>query len=108
MRAKLIAVEGGASIDLVKELTLLGRDEDCDIRIDHKSISKLHCVIVKTDGLLLIRDLGSTNGIVLNGRQTQAGDIKHGYRFEIGSQGFQFVVEKRDEEPDTYELTGEM
>ena len=69
MRARLVSLVGGQSVDLVKDLTLVGRDEDCDVRLDHKSISKLHCVIVKTDGLLLIRDLGSTNGTFLNGRR---------------------------------------
>ena len=71
MRARLVAVDGEASIDLVKDLTLLGRDEDCDVRLEHKSISKLHCVIAKTDGLLLIRDLGSTNGTRVNGQRVR-------------------------------------
>jgi pSer/pThr/pTyr-binding forkhead associated (FHA) protein len=71
MRARLAPTDGGAPIDLVKDLTLLGRDEDCDVRLEHKSISKLHCVIVKTDGLLLIRDLGSTNGTRVNGQRVR-------------------------------------
>ena len=53
MRARLVSADGGPSIDLLKELTLFGRDEDCDVRLDHKSVSKLHCVIVKTDGVLV-------------------------------------------------------
>jgi pSer/pThr/pTyr-binding forkhead associated (FHA) protein len=53
----------------VKDLTLVGRKEDCDLRLDHKSVSKIHCVIVKTDGLLLLRDLGSTNGTRVNGQR---------------------------------------
>jgi pSer/pThr/pTyr-binding forkhead associated (FHA) protein len=69
MRARLVSLDGGASIDLAKDLTLLGRDEDCDFRLDHKSVSKLHCVIVRTDGLLLLRDLGSTNGTRVNGQR---------------------------------------
>src|SRR5580658_2203409 len=71
MRARLVSLDGGQTVDIVKDLTLVGRDEDCDLRLDHKSISKLHCVIVKTDGLLLIRDLGSTNGTRVNGQRVR-------------------------------------
>lgn len=69
MRAQLIPLEGGPPISIVKDLTLVGRKDDCDVRLDHKSVSKLHCVIVKTDGLLLVRDLGSTNGTRVNGQR---------------------------------------
>jgi pSer/pThr/pTyr-binding forkhead associated (FHA) protein len=60
MRAQLVPLDGGAPVEVVKDLTLVGRKEECDLRLDHKSVSKMHCVIVKTDGLLLLRDLGST------------------------------------------------
>src|SRR4051812_4679040 len=71
MQARLVSADGGPPIDLVKDLTLIGRDEDADIRLDHKSVSKLHCVIVKSDGLLLLRDLGSTNGTRVNGQRVR-------------------------------------
>jgi pSer/pThr/pTyr-binding forkhead associated (FHA) protein len=71
MRAQLVSQDGNPAVELVKDMILVGRDEDCDLRLDHKSVSKLHCVIVKTDGLLLVRDLGSTNGTRVNGQRVR-------------------------------------
>lgn len=71
MRARLVPADGGPPIDLTRELSVVGRGEDCDVRLDHKSVSKYHCVIVKTDGLLLLRDLGSTNGTRVNGQRVR-------------------------------------
>jgi predicted component of type VI protein secretion system len=71
MRAQLVPLDGGAPIDITKDLVVVGRKEDCDLRLDHKSVSKMHCVLVKTDGLLLLRDLGSTNGTRVNGTRVR-------------------------------------
>src|SRR6266498_3935054 len=71
MRAQLLPLEGGPPLDLAKEMMLIGRQEDCDLRLDHKSVSKMHCVLVKTDGVVLVRDLGSTNGTRVNGTRVR-------------------------------------
>lgn len=71
MQARLIPLGMGDPIDVVKDMTLIGRSEDCDVRVPHKSVSKLHCILVKTDGLLLLRDLGSTNGTRVNGKRVR-------------------------------------
>jgi len=71
VRAALVPLDGSAPIEIVKDMTLVGRKEDCDVRLNHKSISKIHCVLVKTDGLLLLRDLGSTNGTRVNGTRVR-------------------------------------
>jgi len=71
MRAQLIPLAGGTPVEVAKEMMLIGRQEDCDLRLDHKSVSKMHCVLVKTDGLLLLRDLGSTNGTRVNGTRVR-------------------------------------
>jgi pSer/pThr/pTyr-binding forkhead associated (FHA) protein len=96
MRVQIVPVDGGAAIDIAKDLVLVGRKEDCDIQLDHKSISKQHCVIVKTDGLLLLRDLGSTNGTRVNGQRVRRAALLPNDRVHIASLAFR--VEFSDEE----------
>ncbi len=69
MRAELIPVDGTVPIAIERDVTLVGRQEGCDLRIQHKSVSKMHCIIARTDGLLMVRDLGSTNGTRVNGQR---------------------------------------
>ena len=89
MRARLVPVDGGPPIDLVKDLTLFGRGDDCDVRLDHKSVSKLHCVVVNTDGLLLVRDLGSTNGTRVNGQRIRRAALLPNDQLTIAHLKFQ-------------------
>lgn len=89
MRARLIPSDGGPPLELTKDLTLFGRDEDCDVRLDQKGVSKLHCVVVKTDGLLLIRDLGSTNGTRVNGQRIRRAALLPNDQVSIANLAFQ-------------------
>jgi predicted component of type VI protein secretion system len=91
MRAQLIPLDGGNPIDILRDLTVVGRKEDCDLRLDHKSVSKLHCVLVKTDGLLLLRDLGSTNGTRVNGQRVRRAALLPDDQLTIA--GFKYRVQ---------------
>ena len=79
MLAQLIPQQGGPPITLQNAITIVGRSTKlCDLVIDHTSISKQHCVLVKTDGLLYLRDLGSTNGTRVNGQRVIRGALLPG------------------------------
>src|ERR1700722_10921081 len=78
-------------------MTVVDRKEHVDVRLDHKSVSKIHCVIVKTDGLLLLRDLGSTNGTRVNGTRVRRAALLP--NDQIGIAHFKFRVFLGPDEP---------
>lgn len=75
MKAHLVPLDGGPPIELVKDVTVVGRKETCDLRLKHPSVSKLHVLLIKTDGVVLFRDLGSTNGTKVNGQRVRSGAL---------------------------------
>lgn len=102
MEAKLISTDGERTIRLKKDVTIVGRKRGvCDIFIDRSSISKLHCMIVKTDGLLFIRDLGSTNGTKVNGQRVTRGALLPGD--ELAFANAKYRVHLGPDEPDLVE-----
>src|SRR3954463_9659378 len=104
MRVRLVPLEGGTPIEIAKDLLLVGRKEDCDIRLEHKSVSKLHCVVVKADGLLLLRDLGSTNGTRVNGQRVRRAALLPNDQLQLASLRFsvQVVADDPSSAPDQY------
>ena len=56
--------------------------------LHHPSVSKVHCVIAKTDGLLFVRDLGSTNGTKVNGQRVTRGALLPGDELSFASAKF--------------------
>jgi pSer/pThr/pTyr-binding forkhead associated (FHA) protein len=91
MRAQLVPLDGAPPIELVKDLSVVGRKEECDVRLDHKSVSKLHCVLVKTDGVLLLRDLGSTNGTRVNGQRVRRAALLPNDKLTIANFAFRVL-----------------
>jgi predicted component of type VI protein secretion system len=102
MEAKLISVDGDRPIRLKKDVIIVGRKRGvCDIYIDRSSVSKLHCMIVKTDGLLFIRDLGSTNGTKVNGQKVTRGALLPGD--ELAFANAKYRVHLGPDDPDMVE-----
>jgi pSer/pThr/pTyr-binding forkhead associated (FHA) protein len=101
MLAKLISIDGDRPIVLSKDVTVVGRKRGvCDVYIDRSSVSKLHCVIVKTDGLLFIRDLGSTNGTKVNGQRVTRGALLPGDELAFANARFRVYLGPDEPEPE--------
>ena len=101
MLAKLISIDGDRPIVLTKDVTVVGRKRGvCDVYIDRSSVSKLHCVIVKTDGLLFIRDLGSTNGTKVNGQRVTRGALLPGDELAFANARFRVYLGPDEPEPE--------
>ncbi len=71
MKAELVPENGDPPIPILRDVTVVGRHPECDVVIDQVSLSKRHCVFVKTDGLLVIRDLATTNGTKVKGQKVR-------------------------------------
>ena len=71
MKAELVPENGDPPIPIVRDVTVIGRHESCDVVIQAAGLSKRHCVVVKTDGLLVIRDLATTNGTKVKGQRVR-------------------------------------
>jgi len=56
------------NFSLPSNVTVIGRRSDCDLRIPLITISKRHCQLSFNKGVLTLRDLGSLNGTILNGK----------------------------------------
>jgi len=74
----------GEEFKIAKSITSIGRGAEADIQIDDTSVSRLHCeVVLGTD--VLIRDLNSTNGTVVDGTRTSESVLRDGSIIKIGN-----------------------
>jgi pSer/pThr/pTyr-binding forkhead associated (FHA) protein len=73
MPAFLVPVDSGQClIPLEKAILLIGRQSDCDVALTQsRKISRKHCCIAQVNNKFVVRDLGSTNGVYLNGLRIQ-------------------------------------
>ena len=80
--------------------TTLGRAPECGIHLDHPGLSRRHARLTPTDEGLLIEDLGSTNGCLLNEARVQRAWAQHGDEVGFDVMRFRVVVPGRPERTD--------
>ena len=97
MSAQLLSLSDGPSLVLDKPVLLVGRHEECDIQLNSRKISRKHCIIALVGESLIVRDLGSTNGIRVNGVRVENGALRTGDELTIGNFRYQVHVDARPE-----------
>ena len=97
IKALLIVVQGkpeGKTIPLVGPVFKVGRNADCHLRPSSDLISREHAEFTVNDEGVTLRDLGSRNGTILNGRNvTGTVTLKSGDLIQIGSLTFALAIQ---------------
>jgi hypothetical protein len=80
----------GEEFKITKSVTSIGRGIEADIQIDDTSVSRLHCSIV-LGSEVLIRDLDSTNGTIVDGNRASESVLHDGSIIKIGNITFTYM-----------------
>jgi FHA domain len=83
MPARLVALDEGSDIALDRSMVVVGRHPLCDVRLDSLRISRHHCCMTQDKDEVVVRDLGSTNGIRINGERVERGRLRTGDELSI-------------------------
>jgi pSer/pThr/pTyr-binding forkhead associated (FHA) protein len=86
---------------VTEERSVIGRRQDCQLRIPTRDVSRQHCELLKQNNELLVKDLGSSNGTFVNGKRIAESPLKAGDRLRIGPVAF---VVQIDGQPPTKEI----
>jgi predicted component of type VI protein secretion system len=88
-----LVVAGGSRAGQVIPITapkfIIGRADDCHLKPRSELISRYHCAVISEEGYVAIRDLGSKNGVYLNGeRVSMEHELKNGDKLSVGPLEF--------------------
>ena len=93
--AKLTIVDGkdaGKNIEMTKDEILAGRSLDNDFVISDISVSRKHFKITKDGDRFIISDMGSGNGIKVNGSKTTSATLSDGDIISVGARQIKFEI----------------
>lgn len=86
---KLVLEVGGVRHPLVPPGLVIGRGSDADLRVNDPGVSRRHAKINVSGSPenpeVTIEDLGSTNGVIVNGSRVQSSSLSEGSRIEVGN-----------------------
>jgi hypothetical protein len=88
----LVALDEGPDVVVDRAMMVVGRHPQCDVRLDSIRISRHHCCMTPDRGDLVVRDLGSTNGIRINGQRVEMGRVRPGDELSIAHIRFRLAA----------------
>jgi pSer/pThr/pTyr-binding forkhead associated (FHA) protein len=88
------------SFSVVRDVTIIGRREDCDLRIPVSDVSRKHCRFIKEGDTLRLEDLGSSNGTFHNGQRVQEAALQPGDSVQVGPVVFVVQIDGQPAEDD--------
>lgn len=88
----LTPLHGGDSIPLTDRMLTVGRADNCDVVIPHRSVSSVHCRLVWRDGTWIVEDLDSHNGTFIGRTQIKRVRVKSGVTLRIGAVRFELTA----------------
>ncbi|HSD90753.1 MAG TPA: sigma 54-interacting transcriptional regulator, partial [Kofleriaceae bacterium] len=80
----IVGPDVGASFETRGERTVLGSHESADLVLTDPTVSRFHCELVVEEGRVLVRDLGSRNGTLIDGVTVLAGYLTPGCVITVG------------------------
>jgi pSer/pThr/pTyr-binding forkhead associated (FHA) protein len=83
-RQTLVLQLHGRRVEFEKGRVVLGRGRQVDLQLEDPNVSRRHAVIYWENGRLFVKDLGSTNGTLLNGRPVKSGPLSRGDVISVG------------------------
>jgi len=81
----------GKKVPLSSDRTTFGRKESNTVVLQDQMVSSYHCEVTREAGGYVLRDLGSTNGCVVNGEHVSESSLSHGGKLRLGKTVFVFV-----------------
>jgi pSer/pThr/pTyr-binding forkhead associated (FHA) protein len=82
----------GPDITLDRAMVMVGRHPQCDVRLDSLRVSRRHCILTEDGGEVVVLDLGSTNGIRINGQRVEHGRLRPGDEISIAHLRYRLEV----------------
>ncbi|WP_437191166.1 FHA domain-containing protein [Planctomicrobium sp. SH527] len=96
---ELIPEGGGDPIPLLQPKLLIGRRSNCDIVLTFPNISSQHCELELVDGYWQVRDMGSRNGVLVNGERVNTRFLHPGDNLAIAKSLYKIQYEPSGDAP---------